>query len=175
MKTILETKTLYYGGQKSGKSFLAEQKALLLVGEHKPYYIATYDNSYGDDEMNERIEKHKSQRKESFIHIEETRYLDKHIEDRHTYLIDCMSMWILNTLDEDEEVILAEIEALFKSKANIVFVLNDVGSGVIPMDLVSRKYVDRSGVVGQRLATLCHEVYEVKLGLEIKLKGIKND
>lgn len=163
-------KTLYYGGQKSGKSFLAEQKALLLTGEDKPYYIATYDNSYGDDEMHARIEKHKKQRKDSFISIEETRHLRKYIEAGNTYLIDCMSMWILNTLKEDEEVILAEIEALFESKANIVFVLNDVGSGVIPMDVLSRKYVDRSGIVGQRLAKLCHEVYETKLGLEMRLK-----
>jgi adenosylcobinamide kinase/adenosylcobinamide-phosphate guanylyltransferase len=66
--------------------------------------------------------------------------------------------------------VLEEVDALCTKDANIVFVLNDVGSGVIPMDAISRKYVDRSGIVGQRLARHCDEVYEVKLGLENRLK-----
>lgn len=163
-------KTLYYGGQKSGKSLLAEQKALSLAGNKKPYYIATYDKSFGDDEMQERIYRHQSQRKENFITIEEAKNLDCVIESGNTYLVDCISMWLLNTIDTKEYYILKTLENLALIDANIVFVLNDVSAGVIPMGTLSRKYVDRSGVVGQKLAQLCDEVYEVKLGLEIKLK-----
>jgi len=163
-------KTLYYGGQKSGKSLLAEQKALSLAGDEKPYYIATYDNSYGDSEMLNRIEQHQGQRKEAFITIEETKNLSAVIDERQTYLIDCMSMWLLNTLDDALENLMEELELLAKKEANIVFVLNDVSSGVIPLESMSRKYVDRSGIVGQKLVQLCDEVYEVKLGLESKLK-----
>jgi adenosylcobinamide kinase/adenosylcobinamide-phosphate guanylyltransferase len=163
-------KTLYYGGQKSGKSLLAEQKSLSLAGDEKPYYIATYDNSYRDSEMHQRIETHKSQRKEAFITIEETKDLNAVIKDGQTYLIDCMSMWLLNTLDDALENLMKELEHLAKKEAHIVFVLNDVSSGIIPLESMSRKYVDRSGIVGQKLAQLCDEVYEVKLGLEIKLK-----
>ncbi len=163
-------KTLYHGGQKSGKSLLAEQKTISLAGDEKPYYIATYDNSYGDSEMQTRIETHQSQRKDKFITIEETLYLSQHIEAGHTYLIDCMSMWILNTMEKNIEILLEEVEAICAKDAHIVFVLNDVSCGVIPLDEVSRKYVDRSGIIGQRLAHLCDEVYEVKLGLENRLK-----
>ena len=163
-------KILYYGGQKSGKSLLAEQKTLSLAGSSKPYYIATYDNSYKDAEMAERIAKHQSQREEAFHTIEETHHLSKVIEAEQTYLIDCMSMWLLNTLAWEEEQLFAELEALSAKEANIIFVLNDVSSGVIPIDSISRKYVDRSGVIGQKLAATCDEVYEVKLGLEIRLK-----
>ena len=163
-------KTLYYGGQKSGKSLLAEQKALSLAGDEKPYYIATYDNSYGDSEMLERIEQHQSQRKKAFITIGETKNLNSIIKDGQTYLIDCMSMWLLNTLNDALENLMEELELLAKKEAHIVFVLNDVSSGVIPLESMSRKYVDRSGIVGQKLAALCDEVYEVKLGLESKLK-----
>ena len=163
-------KTLYHGGQKSGKSHLAEQKALSITGDTPPYYIATYDNSYGDAEMQTRIGKHQAQRKERFITIEEPRELHSVIKEGNTYLIDCMSMWILNTLEVDEETLIEEVETLCAIDANIVFVLNDVGSGVIPLDATSRKYVDRSGIIGQKLAQLCDAVYEVKLGLEISLK-----
>ena len=163
-------KTLYHGGQKSGKSYLAEQKALSLAGSTKPYYLATYDNSYHDVEMGERIALHQAQRDEKFVTIEETLYLSKQIQNGQTYLIDCMSMWLLNTIEWSMEEVLREVEALCEKDANLVFVLNDVGSGVIPLDAISRKYVDRSGIVGQKLAKHCDEVYEVKLGLEIKLK-----
>ncbi|SFV67797.1 Adenosylcobinamide-phosphate guanylyltransferase [hydrothermal vent metagenome] len=163
-------KILYYGGQKSGKSLLAEQKTLALADKYKPYYIATYNNSYKDKEMQERIQKHQAQRREKFISIEESKNLGKIIKEKHTYLIDCMTMWLLNTLDDDIKELLKHIETLFKINANIVFVLNDVNSGVIPMDKESRKYVDRSGILGQKLALLCDEVYEVKLGLSRRWK-----
>ncbi|MFA6188662.1 MAG: bifunctional adenosylcobinamide kinase/adenosylcobinamide-phosphate guanylyltransferase [Sulfuricurvum sp.] len=162
-------KILYFGGQKSGKSRLAEAKAL-EISPKKPYYLATYDHSFGDSEMGERIDKHRLRRGENFITLEETHTLCDVIHSGHTYLIDCVSMWLLNRLGECEEVLIAEIETLDSINANIVFVLNDVGLGVIPNDPISRRYVDLSGIIGQKLAALCDEVYEVKLGMEIRLK-----
>jgi adenosylcobinamide kinase/adenosylcobinamide-phosphate guanylyltransferase len=163
-------KILYYGGQKSGKSSLAEAKTIELSINKKPYYIATYDNSYGDKEMQKRVSKHQSQRADNFETIEEKFELSKVIIDGNTYLIDCISMWLLNGLEKEEENLLEEIEKLSLNDANIVFVLNDVSSGVIPFEKVSRKYVDMSGIIGQKLASICDEVYEVKLGLAQRLK-----
>jgi len=162
-------KILYFGGQKSGKSSLAEAKALSLATE-KPIYIATYDNSYHDGEMQDRIEKHRLTRLDQFVTLEESKHLSAVIKPHQTYLIDCISMWLLNRIDDSEESLLQEIEALSNIDANIVFVLNDVTSGVIPIDSISRRYVDLSGLVGQKLARICDNVYEVKLGLEIRLK-----
>ena len=161
---------LYFGGQKSGKSRLAEQKAL-SIAKNKPYYIATYDKSYGDSEMDSRIQNHQNQRKNNFITIEETTDLTDVIEENQTHLIDCISMWVLNNINQDEEFFLNHLEQISKIKTNIVFVLNDVGSGVIPFDKETRKYVDLSGIIGQKLASMCDEVYEVKFGLEKNLKG----
>ncbi len=163
-------KILYYGGQKSGKSLLAEQKALELSDGIKPCYIATYDNSFNDDEMRTRIKTHQKQREDRFITIEEPLHPSSHIQAGGTYLIDCMSMWLLNTLEMPMEMLIQEIEALCATDADIVFVLNDVSSGIIPIDAMSRTYVDRSGIVGQKLAALCDEVYEVKLGIAVRLK-----
>jgi adenosylcobinamide kinase/adenosylcobinamide-phosphate guanylyltransferase len=162
-------KILYFGGQKSGKSYLAEQKTL-EIATNKPFYIATYDNSYGDLEMNDRIKKHKEQRADLFNSIEESKDLDKIIQKNQTYLIDCMSMWILNTIEEDDKVLFKILQKLQEIESDIVFVLNDVSSGIIPLDKMSRKYVDRSGIIGQKIASFCDEVYEVKVGLEIRLK-----
>ena len=161
---------LYFGGQKSGKSKLSEQKTIEISNNKKPFYIATYDNSYGDNEMNTRLEKHQNQRKDKFITIEETLNLSKVIKPNETYLVDCISMWILNNIDEDKTVLLKQLEELSKIDTNIVFVLNDVSSGIIPFEKETRKFVDLTGIIGQKLTSICHEVYEVKLGIGIKIK-----
>jgi len=163
-------KVLYFGGQKSGKSLLAEKKTLLLAKDSKPFYIATYDNSYNDSEMQTRINKHKTQRKNTFTTIEELNDLSTHINNNNTYLIDCISMWILNNIKQDEQYFLNQLNSISNIDANIVFVLNDVTSGIIPIDTQSRKFVDLTGIIGQKLTSICNEVYEVKFALENRLK-----
>jgi len=163
-------KVLYFGGQKSGKSKLAEEKTLELCYANKPYYIATYDNTYADEEMQERLYKHLWQREDKFETREEPFDLPLVIEEKGTYLVDCISMWILNTLEISLKELFAQLDELNQKDANIVFVLNNVNEGVIPMDKESRTFVDRSGIIGQKLASFCDEVYEVKVGLPIKLK-----
>ena len=162
-------KILYFGGQKSGKSRLAEEKTLELSNS-KPYYLATYDNSYNDDEMQIRINRHRLQRSKKFHTIEETHDLTKVIQKENSYLVDCISMWLLNNIEQDEEALLSQLEQLSAIQANIVFVLNDVNSGIIPLEKESRKFVDLTGVIGQKLSSFCDEVYEVKLGIGVQIK-----
>jgi adenosylcobinamide kinase/adenosylcobinamide-phosphate guanylyltransferase len=163
-------KILYFGGQKSGKSNLAEKKALELSKDKKPFYIATYDNSFQDIEMKIRINKHQNSRNDKFTTIEETKELSKVIKEKETYLIDCISMWIFNNLYKNEEELIKQLEVLENCEANIVFVLNEVTKGVIPLDKDSRRFVDLTGIIGQKLTKICDEVYEVKFGLESRLK-----
>jgi len=161
-------KILYVGGQKSGKSKLAEERALTLA-KGKPYYVATYDNSYADAEMQLRLKKHKAQRQERFVTIEEPLYLDRVVEPGGVYLVDCLSMWILNLL-EAEISYEAVLERLLAKDADMVFVLNSVGSGIIPDNALARKYIDLCGIVGQKVAAQCDEVYEAVVGLPKRLK-----
>lgn len=163
-------KVLYFGGQKSGKTSAASQKTLELSSNKKPYYLATYDNSYNDSSMQDRIDKHLNERRDDFLTIEEPKDLTKVIEDNKTYLVDCVSMWLFNNLELEEEVLKQQLRDICKTKANIVFVLNDVSCGVIPFDNQSRRFVDFSGLIGQELVKLCDEVYEVKYSISKKLK-----
>ncbi len=163
-------KIFYFGGQKSGKTKAGIKKALELSKNEKPYYVATYDNSYNDFSMQERIDKHIIEREENFITIEEPKDLTKVINQNKTYLIDCVSMWLFNNLENKEEMLKNQLQEICKIDANIIFILNDVSCGIIPMDKESRKFVDFSGLIGQELAKLCDEVYEVKYGLERRLK-----
>ncbi|CAM3554668.1 bifunctional adenosylcobinamide kinase/adenosylcobinamide-phosphate guanylyltransferase [Arcobacter aquimarinus] len=163
-------KIFYFGGQKSGKTKAGIKKALELAINEKPYYVATYDNSFGDDSMQNRIDKHIFERKEDFITIEEPKDLTKVVEKNRTYLIDCVSMWLFNNLQNSEETLKTQLQNICKIDANIIFILNDVSCGIIPFDKESRRFVDFSGLIGQELTKLCDEVYEVKYGLERRLK-----
>ena len=163
-------KIFYFGGQKSGKTSKASAKALELSGNKKPYYVATYDNSYNDEAMQDRINKHINERKDDFLSIEEPKNLSIHIKEGETYLIDCMTMFILNNMDEGLDSMKKQLSKIFAIDCNIIFILNDIGNGVIPMERYSRDFVDMSGLIGQYLAQNCDEVYEVKYSLEKKLK-----
>lgn len=163
-------KIFYFGGQKSGKTKAGIKKALELSTNEKPYYVATYDNSFGDDSMQNRIDKHILERKENFITIEEPKDLTKIVEVNKTYLIDCVSMWLFNNLQNSEETLKTQLQEISEIDANIIFILNDVSCGIIPFDKESRRFVDFSGLMGQELAKLCDEVYEVKYGLERRVK-----
>ncbi len=161
-------KILYIGGQKSGKSSLAEKK-ILEICEKKPYYIATYDDSFGDIQMQERLKQHKIRRAENFITIQEPLQLESVIKSGESYIVDCLSMWIMNLLEsnKDYKQILKKVLTI---DANIVFVLNDVNSGIIPENSLSRKYIDVTGIAGQMVAQSCDEVYQVIVGLENRIK-----
>lgn len=163
-------KALFIGGIKSGKSRLAEEYTCNSCTT-KPYYLATTD--FIDTEMHQRIAEHKQQREDRFITLEEPLALTNTITNiEGTVLVECVSMWINNMLyhKRSQEAIFAEIHNLLKLKHNIVFVLNDVGSGIIPQNALAREFVDVSGKVSQILAAECEEVFHVIAGIGVKIK-----
>ena len=83
-----------------------------------------------------------------------------------------MTMWLNNALHHQlpESKIIEEIETLLSLKNELVFVLNEVGLGVIPDNSLSRKFVDLSGLIAQKLAEACDEVNWCVAGISVKIK-----
>jgi len=163
-------KALFIGGIKSGKSRLAEEYALANA-KSKPFYLATTE--FIDQEMQERIEHHKHQRQEKFITLEEPLYIDKIIQEHEgTILVECLSMWINNMLYHGFkfEAMQTQINAIMKEEKNVVFVLNDVGSGVISENKLAREFVDISGKLSQLIAKDTDAVFHVIAGIGTKIK-----
>lgn len=163
-------KALFIGGVKSGKSFLAEKYALKHA-KTKPIYLATTE--FIDEGMSERIEAHKMQREDNFITIEEALNLNQAISKQNDIiLVECVSMWINNMLYHEKsfEDIQKEMELVLAQEKNIVFVLNDVGSGIIPDNALAREFVDISGKLSQLIASQCDEVFHVIAGIGSKIK-----
>ena len=161
---------LFIGGIKSGKSFLAEKYALKHATS-KPIYLATTE--FIDSEMQERINLHKQQRENNFITTEEPLELLKVVqESEDLVLIECVSMWINNMLYHQKsfQEIQQEITLLLQEKKEIVFVLNDVGSGIIPDNRLAREFIDISGKISQLIAREVDEVFHVIAGIGTKIK-----
>lgn len=163
-------KALFIGGIKSGKSKNAENFTIKCA-DKKPYYLATTE--FIDDEMSKKIELHKAQRADKFITIEESLELTKSISEcNDVVLVECLSMWINNMLyhKRSKEQIFKEIDELLSLDRSIVFVLNDVGTGIIPDNALAREFIDLSGIISQKIASKCDEVFHTIAGISTKIK-----
>lgn len=163
-------KTLFIGGVKSGKSRHAEAYALSL-SDNPVVYLATSEPF--DEEMKERIERHRLARSECFLNLEEPLNLLCAVEPLKTpVLIECITVWMNNMLHHGftQEDISVQVERMLSLNRDIVFVLNDVGSGIIPDNALAREFVDISGIVAQKLAAGCDEVYHCVAGIVTKIK-----
>ena len=171
-------KSLVLGGARSGKSRLAEQRVLAYEGM-QPIYIATAwggDGLHGDAEMQQRIKKHKQERSSRFSVVEEqlhlTETLMKYDGVGVVFLVDCLTLWLNNCLHHKvwQQEKNALLELLPQLKAHIVFVSNEVGSGIVPMGELSRQFADEAGWLNQALAKLCDQVDLVVAGCMLNLK-----
>ena len=165
--------TFVLGGARSGKSKFAE--SLVLKSGMNPVYVAT--GRRGDDEMVERIEKHRERRGDQWRTVEEPLALVNALElselSGTMILVDCITLWLTNLMMAEANVE-KEIEQLLnylqRSRCPIVFVSNEVGQGVVPMNAMAREFVDLSGLAHQKLASVSKHVYFVTAGIPQKIK-----
>ena len=163
-------KTLFIGGVKSGKSRNAEVYTLNL-SSNPAIYLATSEPF--DDEMKQKIERHRNERSEHFLTIEEPLNLFATLEPvKAPVLIECMTVWMGNMFHHGftQGDIFKQVDKLLGLENDLVFVLNDIGSGVIPDNAMAREFVSLSGTVAQRLAAGCDEVYHCIAGIATKIK-----
>jgi adenosylcobinamide kinase/adenosylcobinamide-phosphate guanylyltransferase len=164
-------KTLFIGGVKSGKSRLAETAILEFSNSVKPYYLAT--NECFDDEMKARVLSHQQQRQNRFKTLEEPLKLLETLRNLNCpVLVECVTMWLNNMLFHDfsEKIILDELEAVMLLPIDLVLVHNEVGFGIIPDNVLARKFVDLSGKAAQLMVQHCEQVYFCSAGLALKMK-----
>ncbi len=170
--------SLILGGARSGKSAHAEQ--LAKDSSKEVIYIATGEAR--DEEMRQRIAHHQNSRPSAWKTIEEPVALASVLEQQaagHCLLVDCLTLWLSNILFDhhgalQENVFESQKAALLaclpELAADVIFVSNEVGCGVVPMDSMSRRFVDEAGRLHQHLAQRCDRVILVTAGLPQVLK-----
>jgi adenosylcobinamide kinase/adenosylcobinamide-phosphate guanylyltransferase len=163
-------KALFIGGVKSGKSRHAEAYTLSL-GNGPALYLATSEPF--DDAMKQRIGRHRAERGERFLNLEEPLNLVGAVKAAASpVLIECMTLWMNNMLYHGffENDIFIQVNQLLELDKDIVFVQNDVGSGIIPDNALAREFADISGQVSQILGGGCDEVYHCIAGIAARIK-----
>ena len=162
---------LVTGGARSGKSRIAEARTLELGTPAS--YIATAQAL--DEEMQTRIAAHQSRRGPDWITHAEPVDLTGALQctDTMPRLVDCLTLWLSNVMlgDEDWQAKADELTELLPAlRAPVVFVTNEVGSGIVPDNKLAREFRDAAGLLNQRIAALADEVTLAVCGLPVKVK-----
>lgn len=167
-------KVLVLGGARSGKSAFAERLAA-ECGE-RVLYVATATAS--DDEMAERIARHRARRPTTWRTLEAPRDVAANVVgvgvDAATVVIEDLTLLLNNLMLE--HAVSAETRArqeasdLINLEANVILVSNEVGMGIVPEHPLGRHFRDVLGRLNQAAAAACGEVYLLVAGLSIRLK-----
>lgn len=163
---------LVTGGARSGKSILAEE--LALAQGRPAIYIATAEA--GDSEMADRIARHQARRGADWRTVEAPLALLDALRDtdgEQPRLVDCLTLWLSNLMhagESWEEASAALAAATPALKGPVVFVTNEVGGGIVPENALARAFRDAAGIVNQRIAAVCDEVWLSVAGCPLRLK-----
>ncbi len=161
------------GGARSGKSSYAQQRAEAL--SDCPVYLATA--RIWDDDFKQRIARHKADRDDRWITVEDEKFVSKHNFSGKTVLMDCVTLWLNNfffdfqydidrALDEAKK----EWDAFIQQDCTLIVVSNELGMGVHASDDISRKFTDLQGWMNQYIAKNADEVYLMVSGIPMKVK-----
>jgi adenosylcobinamide kinase/adenosylcobinamide-phosphate guanylyltransferase len=166
--------TLVLGGQRSGKSRFALEEARKYKG--KKAFIATSERI--DEEMVERIERHKKERGEEFETFEEPRLLPQLISKLdgifEVILIDCLTIWVSNLLYygvEEEKAFNDLLGTISGGRSDFLIVSNEVGLGIIPETKIGRRFIDALGTLNRMVAQASRRVVFMVSGIPLVIKG----
>jgi len=175
-------RVLVLGGARSGKSAAAER---FLSAEPAVCYVATSAADPNDAEWTARIAAHRARRPASWSTIETTdltALLRERVTADPPLLIDCLTLWLARIMDgvgvwsatdvsaKTADVALAAaiddlVAAWRATRARVVAVSNEVGSGVVPEHASGRRFRDELGALNARLAASSDAVSLVTAGI----------
>ena len=167
---------LILGGARSGKTALAQQ--LAAASGLEVVYVATAQAQ--DQEMQARIQRHRQERPVHWELCEEPLRLADALErlgsPQRCLLVDCLTLWLTNLLLSEQPDLLEQqltaLEQLLPSlPGRIILVSNETGLGVVPLGELSRRFVDETGFLHQRLAQRADRVIFTVAGLPWVMNG----
>lgn len=166
---------LILGGVKSGKTRYGMQRA--MQGRQQIIYVATAQAR--DDEMRARIRRHRDDRPDDWLLIEEpialSDVLKSHDSVEHCFIVDCLTLWMSNLLEQKDAVMDNQIDQFLNTlnqvDARVIMISNETSMGVVPLGSLTRRYCDAIGLLHQSAGQLCNRVTLMVAGLPIQVKG----
>jgi adenosylcobinamide kinase/adenosylcobinamide-phosphate guanylyltransferase len=177
---------LILGGARSGKTNHAITLAASLAAAQRlpVVYVATAQAL--DDEMRNRIARHRAERPQSWQTIEAPTDLAARLRAQPPaiLLVDCLTLWLSNVLLLDFDEAQPDAPAprwdversavlgwLADYRGAALFVSNEVGSGIVPASALARRFQDEQGRLNQQLAAVCDAVTLVVAGIAVPIKA----
>ncbi|NYF32977.1 bifunctional adenosylcobinamide kinase/adenosylcobinamide-phosphate guanylyltransferase [Sphingopyxis sp. JAI108] len=161
------------GGARSGKSRYAQARA--EAAGANPVFVATAEAF--DDEMRERIARHRADRDMRWTTVEAPRELPAAIDAMNgegaVVLVDCLTLWVSNLLLADANIARAGqqlCDAIGRFEGTLILVANEVGLGIVPDNALARAFRDAAGQLNQSVAATAAEVVLVTASLPLTLK-----
>lgn len=165
---------LILGGARSGKS----RRALSLAEKAAPRRVLIATAEALDDEMAERIARHRSERGVGWETVEAPLALAEAIRasarPETALVVDCLTLWLTKLLlaGRDCDVATRELLAVLETHPGFAFfVSNEVGLGLVPETPLGRIFRDAQGRLNQEMADACAVVEFIAAGLPLRLKG----
>lgn len=165
---------LITGGARAGKSRFAER----LMKSRPARHAVVATGTAGDDEMAERIARHKAERDPTWEVIEQPISVRAAIRNaarpERIVLVDCLTLWISNLMAERREIE-HEVQGLIGTLQNaagpVIIVSNEVGLGIVPDNALARAFRDNLGRANQAVAAAADCAVFMAAGIPILLKG----
>lgn len=168
---------LITGPARSGKSEWAE--TLAMQSGKAVVYVATANQNPSDEEWNQRIQQHQKRRPQDWVTLCVPVELSATLADAKPdtcLLVDSLGTWVANLLEEDdvgwENIVLELLETVQLVAADMLFVAEETGWGVVPAYPLGRKFRDRLGSLVRQFSTICEPVYLVTGGHVLNLSII---
>lgn len=169
---------LITGGARCGKSSFA--LSLALREYSKRVFIATAVPF--DEEMKDRISRHREERGDQFETIEEPVELSQTLSelpgDTEVAVVDCLTVWLGNIYyrfkDTEKEVRMQVdtfLDHLNNPICDLILVTNEVGWGIVPENPLARSFRDMAGYLNRRVAEKAKIVHVLYCGIPLTLKG----
>ncbi|BAZ15641.1 adenosylcobinamide kinase/adenosylcobinamide-phosphate guanylyltransferase [Calothrix sp. NIES-4071] len=165
--------TLITGPARSGKSEWAEKLALK---SKNVVYIATSNRDANDPEWLSRIQQHLHRRPQNWLTLEvpiELSHALSNVNAQTCILVDSLGTWVANLLEQEDiewdNTVQEFLNTVELVAADIVFVAEETGWGVVPAYLIGRKFRDRLGSLVRRLSKISDTVYLVTGGYALDL------
>lgn len=163
------------GGVRSGKSRYALE--LAAGRESRVLFVATALPS--DDEMSERISRHRAERPGTWRTAEVVSGL---LADgiagarEEVLLLDCLGLYVGRRMmegasgDEAGSEVRRAAEAAVAAFEYSVVVSNEVGSGLVPENELGRSFMEALGAANRRVAELADEAFLMVSGIPVRIK-----
>lgn len=169
--------TFLLGGARSGKSAAAAR----LASAHGGPVVVVVTAEARDDEMAERIRRHREARPRGWTTVEAPLGLARAVRGSPAdafVLLDCASLWVSNAIEAglDDDAILDEARqvgaALVERASPSVVVSNEAGLGIVPVSALGRRYRDALGRVNTAFADVATRSYLVVAGRALPLEEV---